>query len=1213
MYVFTSKSESKQGESSSFFREEYDDESLAIDKSLDSTSSKSDFSKYARLESTRKEGPLPKLINKNKKGRRGYGKKNRKKNIIKNINLSIVGTNAAGLKTKKESFFSLINTFKASIITVQETKHNRTGTIKIPGFQTFEKIRKNKAGGGLLTAVDEDLNPVVVSHGNGNDDLEILVVEADLGSKKIRIINGYGPQEDEDIQDILSFWQDFEAEIIKAKADNCFIIVEMDANAKLGNLIIKNDPNTMTSNGKLLFDIVERQNLVIINAMNICKGTITRQRDLENRTEKSVIDYMMTCEDLAKDIVEALVDESRIHALTRYAKQKSEIKIIPSDHNILYSKFAITFTRKPRKIRKELYKFKCESSKKLFYEETTFKSKLSDCFDNSSIQSSSNKFIRALNSTVHKCFQKVRIRTGNHKKVGTESIQGKLKLRTELKIFILNHDDDSNATKEAKAKLKQIEEDLIEETAAKNAEIVREFSENMETIDGGFSNQGFWKLKRKLCPMDEDPPMAKRDSSGNIITAPEAIKNLYIDTYKDRLRNRNMNIELMDIYFLKMELWEKRNEYLKLRKTEPWNLDDLDEVLKSLKNNKSMDPKGMVSEIFKDGYIGNDLKEALLHLFNGIKSNLFIPSFMTLANITTIFKKGSRMDMNSERGIFILTVLKKMLDKLVYKDNYKEVDLRMTDSNIGSRKRRNIKDHLLIIHGIINSVLRGSDDCIDIQIYDIEKAFDALWLEDCLNDIFENLPEDNRNDKISLIYESSRTNMVAVKTPLGLTKRVNMPNIVQQGGTFGPLLCSNSIDKIGKKCMISREHTYLYKGVARILPLGFIDDLSGIAKCGLESIALNTFLTTQIELKKLKLHTTDKKGKSKCVKLHVGKNRGSCQNLSVHGKKMPEVCEESYLGDIISSDGKNTKNIKSRISKGVGIISQIIHILDEVSFGKHLFEIAMLLRESMLINGTLTNAEIWYNFSENEVKEFENLDCLFFRRLFKVPKSTPIEAFYLETGALPISIIIKGRRLNYLHITQWYNPSKGDWTEQVKADLDEFNIPQDFEYIRSKSKISFKNIVKAKAKEIAFKKLQQLKVCHSKMKNISYDELKVQTYLLREDLRVEQKRALFRFRTRMADFGENFRAGREKVLCPLCTLHLDSQDMGPACPIIRRDINMSGNFSDLYNNYARKEIIEEMEKVIEYRARKKQNNPAINGPCVTVSPGTHVLLETSVS
>ena len=128
----------------------------------------------------------------------------------------------------------------------------------------------------------------------------------------------------------------------------------------------------------------------------------------------------------------------------------------------------------------------------------------------------------------------------------------------------------------------------------------------------------------------------------------------------------------------------------------------------------------------------------------------------------------------------------------------------------------------------------------------------------------------------------------------------------------------------------------MYKRAAKILPLGFIDDLNGIAKCGLKSIALNTFLTKQIELKKLKLHTADNKGKSKCVKLHIGKNRGYCPSLTVHGTKMPEVTEESYLGDILSADGKNTKNIKSRISKGIGIISQIIHILDEISFGPHI-------------------------------------------------------------------------------------------------------------------------------------------------------------------------------------------------------------------------------------------------------------------------------------
>ena len=93
---------------------------------------------------------------------------------------------------------------------------------------------------------------------------------------------------------------------------------------------------------------------------------------------------------------------------------------------------------------------------------------------------------------------------------------------------------------------------------------------------------------------------------------------------------------------------------------------------------------------------------------------MFIPMFMTLSNITTIYKnKGSRMDMNNDRGIFILTVMKKMLDKLIYEDNYKEIDKNMSDCNIGARRKKNIKDHLLIIHGIINAVVKGDEECID--------------------------------------------------------------------------------------------------------------------------------------------------------------------------------------------------------------------------------------------------------------------------------------------------------------------------------------------------------------------------------------------------------------------------------------------------------------------------------------------------------------------
>ena len=928
-----------------------------------------------------------------KSTRRGYGKKHNIKNKQNKIKLSIIGTNSAGLKGKMESFFNLINHFSPSIITIQETKHKKIGTLKLPGYQIFEKVRSNKGGGGLLTAVVEDFNPVLVSQ--GKEDTEIIVVEAQVGTKTLRIINAYGPQEDDDLQDIINFWQEFEGEIIRATDENCLVLIELDANAKLGNRVIKDDPHKMSNNGKVLLDIIERQNLIVTNSLDICKGKITRERIFENKIEQSIIDYILVCEELAKNIEEVTIDDERIHVLSRHTKTKT----ITSDHNILQCKFNIIYHKKSRVIRKEIFNFKCVESKKLFHEETNTTNTLSTCFDrNKSFQQNSSQFYKKLIGTFHKCFKKIRIRTGNTKEYGEESIRGKLQTKLLLKKFLFNSSC-KVARKAAEERLKELEDSVAEATAAKNAHIVKEHIENMETDDGNFSNLGFWKLKRKLFPIAEDPPMAKHDKEGNIITAPEGIKNLYIDTYKERLRNRIMKPELMDIFFLKSELWDYRNIELKEKVSKSWKQEDLNGVLKSLKNNKSFDPNGMINEVFKEGCIGKDLKKALLTLLNGVKRNMYIPMFMTLSNITTIFKnKGSRMDLENDRGIFIQTIMKKLLDKLIYVNNYKDIDRNMTDSNIGSRRKRNIKDHLLIIHGIINSAVKGDDDCIDIQIYDIEKAFDALWLEDCFNDIFDNLPDKNKNDKISLLYESNKTNLVAVKTAVGLTKRINLPHIVQQGGIVGPLLCSNSIDKIGKKCKEKNEHIYLYKKTTKVLPLAFIDDLNGIAKCGIESVALNTFLTTQIEMKKLRLHTADEKGKSKCVKLHVGGIRAHCPVLKVHGTNMPEVSEVTYLGDILSYDGKNSKNIKNRISKGIGIIAQIMNILEDASFGHYYFEIALLLRESMLINGTTTNAEIWHNFSQSDSQEFDNLDKLFFRRLLRVPKSTPIKSFYLEWG-----------------------------------------------------------------------------------------------------------------------------------------------------------------------------------------------------------------------
>ena len=80
--------------------------------------------------------------------------------------------------------------------------------------------------------------------------------------------------------------------------------------------------------------------------------------------------------------------------------------------------------------------------------------------------------------------------------------------------------------------------------------------------------------------------------------------------------------------------------------------------------------------------------------------------------------------------------------------------------------------------------------------------------------------------------------------------------------------------------------------------------------------------------------------------------------------------EQTYLGDVISSDGKHTKNVQARKNKGLGVITQITQILDTVMFGKYYFEVAMVLRSSLLLSSLLLNSEAWVNLSDSDLEHW---------------------------------------------------------------------------------------------------------------------------------------------------------------------------------------------------------------------------------------------------
>ena len=105
------------------------------------------------------------------------------------------------------------------------------------------------------------------------------------------------------------------------------------------------------------------------------------------------------------------------------------------------------------------------------------------------------------------------------------------------------------------------------------------------------------------------------------------------------------------------------------------------------------------------------------------------------------------------------------------------------------------------------------------------------------------------------------------------------------------------------------------------------------------------------------------------------------------------------------------------------------------------------------------------------------------------------------------------------------------------------------------------------------------------MEPLHYTELKMQKYLKYEGVSVNQKRGLFKWRTRMEQFGENFRAGQDPIPCPLCRNHLDNQALSIQCAVIRKEMNPSKNIDDIFKDDICMETIETVTKIT--KCRKK--------------------------
>ena len=132
--------------------------------------------------------------------------------------------------------------------------------------------------------------------------------------------------------------------------------------------------------------------------------------------------------------------------------------------------------------------------------------------------------------------------------------------------------------------------------------------------------------------------------------------------------------------------------------------------------------------------------------------------------------------------------------------------------------------------------------------------------------------------------------------------------------------------------------------------------------------------------------------------------------------------------------------------------------------------------------------------------------------------------------------------------------------------------------------------MRIKAEKYELDRLRERQQKHSKMSNVHYTEMKTQEYFKTPGISKEEALNVFRWRVRMAQFGENYRGNQERVMCPLCKKHLDNQQMSLQCEKMNEKDKLNLRLEDLYKENIPLEFAQELLSIMHLRERLLEAN-----------------------
>ena len=359
----------------------------------------------------------------------------------------------------------------------------------------------------------------------------------------------------------------------------------------------------------------------------------------------------------------------------------------------------------------------------------------------------------------------------------TNEILNKISIKTNLYKKYINA---KNITEKERlhTKYKEIKNEITFLTRSnKKVHYERYFSKNKNNL------QKIWKGIKQIINIKSktfDSPTCV-ESNGKLITDPISISNSFNEYFTSVADNILAKRKYQGSKTFRDFL---SNRLLENFVFQECTIDDIKDIIKSMKSGKSYGPNSIPTYIMKT--LDTKICAPLQKIFNlSMKSGVH-PDILKLSKTIPVYKKGSRLLVSNYRPISLLSNLNKILEKIVHKKIYTflEDNKSIYSLQFGFRKKHSADDALIKITETIRNALDNNKIACGIYV-DLQKAFDTVNHDILLAKMEHYGIRGIANNWFSS-YLTNRSQYVSILGYDSKTKQLN--HGVPQGSVLGPLL-----------------------------------------------------------------------------------------------------------------------------------------------------------------------------------------------------------------------------------------------------------------------------------------------------------------------------------------------------------------------------------------------------------------------------------------